>query len=84
MTSTIVSSGHVIIVMSGDVRFDRIEQVKIGANGGRLIEVVSSHTLHLTRLNSLASDNAKTTPKDFQDPLFIDNSRFRTVNSAID
>ena len=66
------SSGYDIVVMSGDVHFGRIAQVKMGANGGQLIEVVSSPMSNLTGLNSLASDKAKKTPKQFPDPTAID------------
>ncbi|WP_339719000.1 hypothetical protein [uncultured Paraglaciecola sp.] len=70
------SSGHDIVVMSGDVHFGRIAQVKMGANGGKLIEVVSSPMSNLTGLNSLASDKAKTTPKLFPDPATIEIAGF--------
>ena len=66
------SSGHDIVVMAGDVHFGRIAQVKMGNNGGKLIEVVSSPLSNLTGLNSLASDKAKTTPKQFPDPKAVD------------
>jgi len=66
------SSGHDIVVMSGDVHFGRIAQVKMGENGGKLIEVVSSPMSNLTGLNSLASDKAKRTPEYFPDPKTID------------
>lgn len=72
LITAMASSGHDIVVMSGDVHFGRIAQVKMGANGGRLIEVVSSPLSNLTGLNSLASDKAKTTPKHFPDPNAVD------------
>jgi len=72
LITAMASSGHDIVVMSGDVHFGRIAQVKMGANGGRLIEVVSSPMSNLTGLNSFASDKAKTTPKKFPDPKAID------------
>ena len=70
------SSGHDIVVMSGDVHFGRIAQVKMGANGGSLIEVVSSPMSNLTGINSLASDKAQKTPKQFPDPKAIDMPDF--------
>jgi hypothetical protein len=76
LITAMASSGHDIVVMSGDVHFGRIAQVKMGANGGRLIEVVSSPMSNLTGLNSLASDKAKTTPKQFPDPKAIDIPNF--------
>ncbi|MFT5719377.1 MAG: hypothetical protein ACI9T7_003590 [Oleiphilaceae bacterium] len=63
----LASSGHDIVVMSGDVHFGRIAHVKLGENGGRLIEVVSSPMSNLTGLNSFASDTAKATPEYFPD-----------------
>lgn len=72
LITAMASSGHDLVVMSGDVHFGRIAQVKMGANGGRLIEVVSSPMSNLTGLNSLASDKAKTTPKQFPDPNALD------------
>ena len=61
----LASSGHDIVVLSGDVHFGRIAKVKLGDKGGRLIEVVSSPMSNLTGLNSIASAKAKTTPKNF-------------------
>lgn len=78
LITAMASSGHDIVVMSGDVHFGRIAQVKMGANGGRLIEVVSSPMSNLTGLNSLASDNAKTTPKRFPDPSAINIPNFES------
>jgi hypothetical protein len=63
----LASSGHDIVVMSGNVHFGRIAQVKLGENGAKMIEVVSSPMSNLTGLNSFASDKAKTTPKHFPD-----------------
>ena len=68
LITAMASSGHDIVVMSGDVHFGRVAQVKMGANGGRLIEVVSSPMSNLTGLNSLAANKAKTKPKQFPDP----------------
>jgi hypothetical protein len=76
LITAMASSGHDIVVMSGDVHFGRIAQVKMGANGGRLIEVVSSPMSNLTGLNSLASDKAKTTPKQFPDPKAVNIPNF--------
>jgi hypothetical protein len=76
LITAMASSGHDIVVMSGDVHFGRIAQVKMGEHGGRLVEVVSSPMSNLTGLNSLASDKAKTTPKHFPDPSAINISGF--------
>ena len=72
LITAMASSGHDIVVMSGDVHFGRIAQVKMGENGGKLIEVVSSPMSNLTGLNSLASDVAKLKPEEFPDPKVID------------
>ncbi|MEP1447288.1 MAG: hypothetical protein ABJK37_14385 [Paraglaciecola sp.] len=81
LIKALASSGHDIVVMSGDVHFGRIAQVRMGAHGGRLIEVVSSPMSNLTGLNSVASDKAKATPKQFPDPksLLITNFEPQTI-----
>lgn len=76
LITAMASTGHDIVVMSGDVHFGRIAQAKMGQNGGRLIEVVSSPMSNLTGLNSLASDKAKTKPTHFPDPNAIDVDNF--------
>ncbi len=59
------SSGHDIVLMSGDVHFGRIAKCDIGLNGGRLIEIVSSPLSNLTYLNGIATSTPKHTPKRF-------------------
>lgn len=68
LIEAMATTGRDIVVMSGDVHFGRIAQVKMGEHGGKLIEVVSSPMSNLTGLNSLASDKAKTSPEKFPDP----------------
>ncbi|NCP65714.1 MAG: hypothetical protein GW763_12790 [Paraglaciecola sp.] len=68
LVSALASTGHDIVVLSGDVHFGRIAQVKLGTKGGRLIEVVSSPMSNLTGVNSIATDAPKSTPKQFPDP----------------
>lgn len=64
----LASSGHDVVLMSGDAHFGRIAQVQMGDKGGRLIEVVSSPMSNLTGLNSFAADTAKGSPTLFPDP----------------
>lgn len=72
LIEAMASSGHDIVVMSGDVHFGRIAKVKIGDKGGRLIEVVSSPMSNLTGLNSFASAKASSSPKLFPDPDMVE------------
>ncbi|MGS2719135.1 hypothetical protein [Paraglaciecola aestuariivivens] len=84
LITAMASTGHDIVVMSGDVHFGRIAQVKMGEQGGRLIEVVSSPMSNLTGLNSLASDKAKTTPKQFPDPKSLQINGFTAQTVSYD
>lgn len=59
------SSGHDIVLMSGDVHFGRIAKCEIGPKGGRLIEIISSPLSNLTYLNGIATGTPKHTPKRF-------------------
>lgn len=71
LLKALASTGHDIVVMSGDVHFGRIAQTTLGASGGRLIEVVSSPMSNLTGANSIASSTAKSKPTEFPDPKAI-------------
>ncbi|MDF1779895.1 MAG: hypothetical protein P1U67_01235 [Alcanivoracaceae bacterium] len=62
------SSGHDVVVLSGDVHFGRIATVPLGDKGGRLIEVIASPLSNLTGLNGFATSVWKNTPKKFPDP----------------
>ncbi len=62
------SSGHDVVVMSGDVHFGRIAETRLG-QGGRLIEVISSPLSNLTGLNGVATAKPK-----FKPDLFPDNN----------
>ncbi|MBV1878386.1 MAG: hypothetical protein KUG79_12140 [Pseudomonadales bacterium] len=59
------SSGHDIVVLSGDVHFGRICSVSLGPAGGKLVEIVSSPMSNLTYLNGIATATPKLTPKTF-------------------
>jgi hypothetical protein len=79
------SSGHDIVVLSGDVHFGRIANCDIGPNGGRLIEIVSSPLSNLTYLNGIATSAPKHTPRRFPDrKIRIDGWKSNRVNYASD
>lgn len=61
-------SGHDIVVLSGDVHYGRISQVKLGDSGAKLIEVVASPMSNLTGANSIASAKAVAKPEFFPEP----------------
>ena len=51
------SSGHDIVVLTGDVHYGRIARVPLGDAGGTLYEVISSPLSNLTWLNALATSS---------------------------
>ena len=51
------SSGHDIVVLTGDVHYGRIARVSLGDAGGTLYEVISSPLSNLTWLNALATSS---------------------------
>ena len=60
------STGHDIVVMSGDVHYGRVVNVKLGTKGATLYEVVSSPLSNLTYLNAwFATSRNRLTPKQF-------------------
>lgn len=59
------SSGHDILLLSGDVHFGRIARCEIGNKGGRLIEIVSSPLSNLTYLDGIATSTPKHLPEQF-------------------
>jgi len=77
------SSGHDIVLMSGDVHFGRIAKCDIGPNGGRLIEIVSSPLSNLTYLNGIATSTPKHMPKSFpHEEIQIDGWQSNPVDYA--
>ncbi|RTE65285.1 hypothetical protein EH243_12660 [Amphritea opalescens] len=62
------SSGHDIVLLSGDVHFGRIATATLGPQGGRLIEVISSPLSNLTGLNGIATAKPSFKPTHFPDP----------------
>lgn len=63
------SSGHDIVVMSGDVHYGRVVSVELGKRGATLYEVVSSPLSNLTYLNAwFAANRNRLTPEQFPDP----------------
>ena len=59
------ASGHDVVLLSGDVHFGRIATCKLGTNGGRLIEIVSSPLSNLTYLNGIATAKPRHVPTHF-------------------
>ena len=60
------STGHDIVVMSGDVHYGRVVSVKLGTQGATLHEVVSSPLSNLTYLNAwFATSRNRLTPTQF-------------------
>lgn len=68
LLQALASSGHDIVLLSGDVHFGRVATVDLGNNGGRLIEVIASPMSNLTYLNGIATASPKSDPKKFPDP----------------
>ena len=62
------STGHDIVVLSGDVHYGRVVSVKLGTRGATLYEVVSSPLSNLTYLNAwFATNQNRLTPEKFPD-----------------
>ena len=77
------TSGHDVVVLSGDVHFGRIATCKLGPNGGRLIEIVSSPLSNLTYLNGVATSTPKHTPAEFPNKAIdVDGWQAQPVNYA--
>ena len=70
------STGHDIVVMSGDVHYGRVVSVKLGARDATLHEVVSSPLSNLTYLNAwFAANRNLLTPARFPDRRAFDHPR---------
>ena len=65
LVQALASSGHDIVLLSGDVHFGRIATAPLGHKGGRLIEVIASPLSNLTGLNGFATAVWKNTPRSF-------------------
>jgi hypothetical protein len=65
LIQALAATPYDIVYLSGDAHFGRVAEVKLGTNGGRLIEVVSSPLSNLTFLNGVATATPKRTPKHF-------------------
>ncbi len=59
---------HDIVVLSGDVHFGRIAQVRLAGSGRQLFEIVASPLSNLTGINSLAAATPLYEPQCFPDP----------------
>lgn len=55
LVKAIADCEHDIVILSGDVHFGRISQVKVGEGAGRIIEVISSPFSNLTGKDSVAA-----------------------------
>jgi len=56
---------HDILLLSGDVHFARLAEVRLAGSGRRLLEIVSSPLSNLTGINSLATATAAAQPAWF-------------------
>lgn len=66
LIEALAASGNDILVLSGDVHFGRIANVKLGTKGATLTEIVSSPLSNLKGwLNGFASDVAGNNPESF-------------------
>lgn len=62
------STGHDIVVLSGDVHFGRIASTTLGPKGGKLVEVIASPMSNLTFLNGVATSTPDLKPGKFPHP----------------
>ena len=67
LLAALASSGHDVVLLSGDVHFGRIASVPLGSQGGRLVEIISSPLSNLTGLNGVATATAELKPLRFPD-----------------
>lgn len=67
LLAALASSGHDVVLLSGDVHFGRISSVPLGSQGGKLVEIISSPLSNLTGLNGVATATAELKPKTFPD-----------------
>lgn len=56
---------HDIVVLTGDVHYGRIAEVKLGNSKGRLIEVITSPMSNLSELNGFAASTPETKKRFF-------------------
>ncbi|PTY35879.1 hypothetical protein BGP77_00695 [Saccharospirillum sp. MSK14-1] len=63
------SSGHTIVMLSGDVHFGRVATATLGPKKGKLIELISSPMSNLTHISSsLANETPESEPVEFPHP----------------
>ena len=55
LIEALASSGHDIVVLSGDVHFGRIAEVVLGSRGAKMIEIISSPMSNMTYLEGVAT-----------------------------
>lgn len=56
---------HDIVVLTGDVHYGRVSQVKIGSSDNKLVEVITSPVSNLSELNGIAAATPKQPRKKF-------------------
>ena len=65
LVQALADCGHDIVLLSGDVHYGRVSEVKLGNSANRLIEVISSPMSNLSELNGIAASEAKLKPRMF-------------------
>ena len=65
LIQNLANCGHDIVVLTGDVHYGRIAEVKLGNSAGRLIEVITSPLSNLSELNGIAAATPDTKIKNF-------------------
>jgi len=66
---------HDIVVLTGDVHYGRVSQVKIGSSDNKLVEVITSPVSNLSELNGIAAATPKQPSKKF--PFFPEILKIR-------
>ncbi len=61
----LASCNHDIVVLTGDVHYGRVAEVKLGDSKGRLIEVITSPMSNLSELNGIAAAKPEKNIKKF-------------------
>jgi len=59
------NGSHDIVVLTGDVHYGRVSQVKIGNSTNKLVEVITSPLSNLSELNGIAASTPKLPRKKF-------------------
>lgn len=62
LVQALLAAPHDILLLSGDVHFARLAEVRLAGSDRRLLEIVSSPLSNLTGINSLATARAEAPP----------------------